>query len=186
MGVLPRYCYCQPSLPWFVSSRIKDYGKQDTDQLAAIYSSIENLAASKVAWSKWDGKGLKIPLFNNTDIDSIKLVCHKKSEGKYYRNGVKKQYTLAGKELEKFVAKASELTPVVPYNKGDYEILTARTDQYSMVVYYKNGETEWIKYDGERLMKESYLFYESRKNIVKPYLKKKLTCPNKRYSTCLY
>ncbi len=105
-------------------------------------------------------------------IDSIKFICHDKSEGKYYRNGIKKEYTLKEQELEEFISTTSNLSPTIPYSKDDYEVLTARTDQYNMVVYYKNGQSEWIKYDGKRFMKESYLYFESRKNIAKTYLKK--------------
>lgn len=153
---------------------ISDYGMQGTIELISFYRHLESLKNCNCNWVDWSGDFLlSTSLVDNNKVDSIQLITHLKSEGKYFRNGIKREYVLKGEELGDFLKDGLEFVPRISYHNPKYEILTFRADKYSIVIYYNNGAIEWIKFDGNRIMKKSYLFFVSKKNLIKKYFRRK-------------
>lgn len=148
-----------------------DYGMVGSPALIKLYAALDGL--NKVnSNDTWDTEELDIVLLENTkEIDSIEFVQHLKSEGSYYRNGVAKSNILKEKELKKFISDSKEYCKENPYSNPDYEILTSKVDKYSLFIYFHNGEKEWVKYDGKRFRKKTYLDFITKKNISKIFLK---------------
>ena len=148
---------------------VVDYGMKGSDKLVAQYSlldSLENLTYH----TTWNSERLNISFLENTAIDSIQFIQHLKSNGSYYKNGVSQCATLKGNDLKDFIFKSKNFVKENPYKNPNYEIMPSEVERYSMYVYYSGGSKEWIKYNGKRFKKKTYLDFGTPKNVVKKYL----------------
>ena len=150
---------------------ISDYGMQGTNSLANLYKALDNINANgNYNWIAWEIEGNNYPLINDIKVDSIAFVKHLKVDGEYYRNGIERKYVLKDEELEKFKLKALQIKSNIKYIENQYVASTNETNKYSMVIYYNNKVSEWIKYNGKRFIKNNYLNYKTNKDIARQYL----------------
>ncbi len=152
--------------------RIIDYGMQGTDKLISEYSRFDSLGKLNLK-DHWDSEVLKISLIDKRSVDSIRLVQHLKSDGSYYRNGIAKSITLVNDQLKEFISGSKNFKKENPYKNPNYEIMPSVTDKYSLFVFYSDGSKEWIKYNGRRFVKKTYLNFRSKDDIFKNYLRKR-------------
>ncbi len=143
----------------------------ENEELKYVYSKLDSIVNSNQDWSQWN-LNRDIPLLGELEIDSILIIEHIKNENGYFRNGIKDSITLLDEEKDEFISKLNNLKSYVPYQNKSYSVLTGRTEKYGILIYF-NNKIKYMNYDGQRIMKESFLHYQTKNNIAKKLLKSK-------------